>query len=124
FPPKPPTTKLRKKIIRQFCEETNPATLTEAGCAVCGLLTRLELLESTDVLDAPCLELLSQTIPGLTRQTRLSSDEPIHELHGPILDDRCSGVCKNCINLLRRGKTPALALANGTWLGKVPTELQ
>ncbi|KAH7903750.1 hypothetical protein BJ138DRAFT_980094, partial [Hygrophoropsis aurantiaca] len=51
FPPKPPTPNHHQKIIRQFCNETSPTRLAEAGCAVCGSLNRLELMKPLDVLD-------------------------------------------------------------------------
>ena len=39
FPPNIPDATLRKKIINDFCEATNPSKFQEAGCAVCGALT-------------------------------------------------------------------------------------
>ncbi|KAH7905865.1 hypothetical protein BJ138DRAFT_1017121, partial [Hygrophoropsis aurantiaca] len=124
FPPTPPNSVLRKKIARGFCEETSPTRLSEAGCAVCGSLTRTEVMESLDALDESCLALLTPSVAGITRRPRTHSTEPVLDLEGPVLNRQCSGVCRGCIDVLRRGKTPTLSLANGTWIGNVPAELQ
>ncbi|KAH7904852.1 hypothetical protein BJ138DRAFT_1138441 [Hygrophoropsis aurantiaca] len=123
FPPKPPTAAHRKKIIRQFCEESSALRLEETGCAVCGSLARLETTKSIDILDDSMLQLLKPAMNGLTRQTRSSSDEPICDMPGPVIDSKCSRACISCVDILQRGKTPTLALANGIWLGDVPPEL-
>ncbi|KAH7905611.1 hypothetical protein BJ138DRAFT_1138224 [Hygrophoropsis aurantiaca] len=124
FPPSAPSDRLRKKIIRQFCEDSSPTRLEEAGCAVCGSLTRLEQSELIGALDEACLKLLVPKISGITRQTRLLPGDPIRDIEGPVLDGMCSHVCTKCLDVLRRGRTPTLALANGIWLGSVPEELQ
>ncbi|KAH7909104.1 hypothetical protein BJ138DRAFT_986275, partial [Hygrophoropsis aurantiaca] len=107
-----------------FCDETSPTRLAEAGCAVCGSLNRLELMKPLDVLDQSCLDLLTPAISGVTRQLRTSSGEPIQAIPGPVLDNQCSNVCNNCVDVLSRGKTPTLSLANGLWIGEVPPELR
>jgi hypothetical protein len=40
FPPSPPSSELRKKIIRDFCADTAPPKFEETGCAVCSLICR------------------------------------------------------------------------------------
>ncbi|KAK7018946.1 hypothetical protein R3P38DRAFT_2538243, partial [Favolaschia claudopus] len=40
FPPVPPSRNLRHDIITGFCSDFDPAAFEEAGCAVCGTLTR------------------------------------------------------------------------------------
>jgi hypothetical protein len=44
FPPLPPSSELKYKIIRDFCTETSPEMFTESECAVCGKLTALNHL--------------------------------------------------------------------------------
>jgi len=46
FPPKPPSKKLIHKIISEFCDDTHPSKLLEAGCAACGQLKKI-----SDVLE-------------------------------------------------------------------------
>ena len=38
-PPDPPDASLCRKIIKDFCDATNPSRFEEGGCAVCGALT-------------------------------------------------------------------------------------
>ncbi|KZV61106.1 hypothetical protein PENSPDRAFT_593229, partial [Peniophora sp. CONT] len=40
FPPRPPSDELKRRIIRDFCEDLSPENMIEAGCAVCGCLSR------------------------------------------------------------------------------------
>ncbi|KAH7903575.1 hypothetical protein BJ138DRAFT_1020400, partial [Hygrophoropsis aurantiaca] len=123
FPPQPPTQRKCEKVIKNFCADSDPERLREEGCAVCGILTRSELLESLDALDDDCLSLLTPSISGVTRKKRTSSLAKVCDIPGPVLDARCSGVCTKCIETLRKGKTPTLSLANGLWIGEVPPEL-
>ena len=60
---------------------------------------------------------------GVTRIERKDASSPVREYTGPVLDYLCSHVCDNCRHIIRKGKVPRLALANGLWLGKVPDEL-
>ncbi|KAH7902809.1 hypothetical protein BJ138DRAFT_969715, partial [Hygrophoropsis aurantiaca] len=124
FPPDPPTSRLCDKIIRRFCEETSPENLLEAGCAVCGALTRAALMESVDVLDDESLNLLVPSGIGMTRKVRSLALDPIEDIPGPVLDDKCSGICPKCLSTLQKGKTPTLSLANGLWIGEVPDQLK
>ncbi|KAH7906035.1 hypothetical protein BJ138DRAFT_969695, partial [Hygrophoropsis aurantiaca] len=124
FPPLPPSTRLCDKIVRQFCEEISPDNLIEAGCAVCGTLSRIVLMESVEALDEDSLNLLVPEGVGLTRKVRSSVLDPIENIPGPVIDDRCSHVCSKCLSALRMGKTPTLSLANGLWIGEVPDQLK
>ena len=65
--------------------------------------------------------LLVLSSSGVTRIERKDVRSPVHEYTGPVLD---SHVCDNCRLIIRKGKVPQLALANGLWLGKVPEELK
>src|SRR6202453_2196297 len=123
FPPAPPDTLLRKKIIDEFCKATAPAKFEEAGCAVCGALTlQTELSDlSSDNID---LSVLNTTGYDFTRKERKHSTEPISELDGPAVDTSCHYICVSCKQTLRRKKMPKFALARGLWLGEVPDELK
>ncbi|KAJ3820792.1 hypothetical protein F5880DRAFT_1487394, partial [Lentinula raphanica] len=63
-------------------------------------------------------------VPGVTRVIRTSSDEPIRECRGPVIDKNCDQVCVTCRSSIRVGKIPRFALCNGLWLGEVPPELK
>ena len=123
FPPAPPDTLLRKKIIDEFCKATAPAKFEEAGCAVCGVLTlQTELSDlSSDNID---LSVLNTTGYDFTRKERKHSTEPISELDGPAVDTSCHYICVSCKQTLRHKKMPKFALARGLWLGEVPDELK
>ncbi|KAA1480013.1 hypothetical protein DENSPDRAFT_789824, partial [Dentipellis sp. KUC8613] len=45
FPPKPLTSDLTKKIIRDYCEELKPENILESGCAVCAQLNKNREME-------------------------------------------------------------------------------
>jgi hypothetical protein len=120
FPPRPPKDKLLHKIINGFCKDTRPSRFVEAGCAVCGHLRRL-----TDLLllsAAQCdFEVLRNV--GVACLERKSETDPLVDIDGPILDPDCDHVCSSCHTHLKKGLAPPMSLANGLWLGKVPTEL-
>ena len=50
--------------------------------------------------------------------------EPITELPGPVIDKKCKHICKQCAFPLSTRTIPLLSIANGNWLGDVPTELR
>ncbi|KAF6754971.1 hypothetical protein DFP72DRAFT_812213 [Ephemerocybe angulata] len=103
YPP-PPLSDLDKiNIIREFCEDLRPSCFEESGCAVCGQLTRITDLKPMHTLGCSFDALLE---PGVARRERMSSEEPVTYDNGPVLDRR-----------------PVNALANGLWIGDVPTEL-
>ena len=62
--------------------------------------------------------------PGTTQAERTSSDESFNDIEGPVIDEDLDGICKSCLKSVTQGKLPLMALANGKWLGKVPTQLQ
>ncbi|KAH7905990.1 hypothetical protein BJ138DRAFT_1016916, partial [Hygrophoropsis aurantiaca] len=61
---------------------------------------------------------------GITRLLRSSASDEICDSPGPVLDPNCDMVCLKCCETLEKGKTPTLALANGLWIGEVPSELK
>jgi len=70
------------------------------------------------------LDILVREGMGLTRLERLSKDEPVREVKGPILDETCAKICMSCKSSLKEGLIPKYALANGLWLGSIPSQLQ
>ena len=120
FPPLPPSAKLCQNIISDFCADTSPNVFEEAGCAVCGKLTpTCEMEELSEVENINLLK-----IDGVTRKARCKHSDPVSELRGPILAPDCNRVCPICVESLQNNKVPALALANGLWVGKIPNELR
>ncbi|KAF8222777.1 hypothetical protein L208DRAFT_1147502, partial [Tricholoma matsutake] len=120
FPPTPLTKQLSHAIITDWCNSSKPASLEEAGCAVCGELvpvTQLSHLKGTKgmlgILEAP----------GVTQVKCSSLSQKVTEFKGPVLDYECNQVCDSCCQSIQKGKVPQLALANNLWLGKVPKVL-
>lgn len=62
--------------------------------------------------------------PSVTRKERRTQSDPIKNIKGPVLDDACNEVCTDCLEGLADGITPKKALANGNWIGLVPSELK
>ena len=120
FPPTPLDNELSQKIIYDFCEDSSPSAIEEAGCAVCGQLvpvSQLTRLKGVKNL----LHVLQAT--GVTRFERSDMTQPIREYKGPVLDHACNQICNDCRQQVRNGKVPRFALANGLWLGAVPDVL-
>ena len=55
---------------------------------------------------------------------RLSSNDPIEDIPGPVLDPNCDSICKTCYAAVKKNKLPKFALARGLWIGNVPLQLQ
>ena len=123
FPPPPPSNRLQETVAINWCEDTSPSRFMEGGCAVCGQL--IPLTQLFDLYGSGCdLELLVREGMGITRLERFSSSDPVLEVKGPILDQKCTKICSSCKSSLDEGLTPKYALANGLWLGEVPSELK
>lgn len=71
----------------------------------------------------------------VSRRERFAYDDPVQALSGPLLlpsairdvDDSCiMDICRSCHSILARkhNSLPRSALANGLWLGDVPSVLQ
>ena len=125
FPPSPPSSKLRDKIIRCFCNDTSPDTLAEQGCAVCGQLIAALLVKAL-VKDLAAQQLLCLNSDGLdfTRHEWFHVTDCINQLSGPVIASDCQAVCTSCWQSLRRGCRPKMALANKLWSGNVPYQLK
>ncbi|KAJ7351638.1 hypothetical protein DFH08DRAFT_694806, partial [Mycena albidolilacea] len=121
FPPVPPSPGLRHQVISGMCDELDPATLEEMGCAVCGSLTpRIELTKMTDT--TVNWDILK--VSGVTRKEQFTNHDPIEELDGPVLADRCDSVCTDCESTLLKGAVLLRSLANKIWIGCVPWQLK
>ena len=119
FPPLPLSKSLAHSVITKACKKMSEKNIEESGCAVCGQLTSLTNLSSLKSVKN-FLHVL--TAPGVTRQQRLSQEDPIKE-YPVIIDHSCKNVCKSCCSSLQQGKVPKYALAKGLWIGAVPEEL-
>jgi hypothetical protein len=119
FPPPPLSKSLAHSVITNACKKMSEKNIEESGCAVCGQLTSLTNLSSLKSVKK-LLHVL--TAPGVTRQERLSQQDPLKE-YPVIIDHSCKYVCNTCRSSLRQGKVPKYALAKGLWIGAVPEEL-
>ncbi|KZV60297.1 hypothetical protein PENSPDRAFT_594244 [Peniophora sp. CONT] len=101
FPPRPPRDELKRRIIRDFCNDLSAVNMIEAGCAVCGCLSRKADMEdlTEDLFDH---NLLEDPTSRMTRRERRSAKDKIQELQGPIMDKSCTKVCVPCLTDLRR----------------------
>jgi len=119
FPPSPPSFNLQHTIISNACKDMSPNKFMESGCAVCGRLTQItDLKKLQDDLD---LNVLINN--EVTQQERLCEKDPIKAIKGPVFIKELDKICKTCHKSITNGKVPALSLANGNWLGKVPDVL-
>ena len=120
FPPSPPLAKLCQTIVSDFAADTSPEVFEEAGCAICGKLT--PICEMEELFEVENINLLK--VDGVTRKARSKNSDPVRELKGPVLASHCNKVCPVCVDSLDKKKMPTLALANGLWIGDIPSELQ
>jgi hypothetical protein len=123
FPPLPPSSKLKETIISNWCSDSSAENFMEGGCAVCGQLVSLKYL--SELSETKCdLGVLNRDNVSVTRLERFSPSDSIQEIKGPVLDSKCTKICKSCEDSLIKGLTPKYALADGLWLGNVPSQLQ
>ena len=102
--------------------------IEEAGCQVCGLLTRRsDLTDVNDIhvkLNYDILDVSHYLGDEMvTRKERKCDEDPVEPLPGPVLDRSCEAICGLCISSLKRNKMPKNALARGLWVGEVPEQL-
>ncbi|KAI0733013.1 hypothetical protein BC629DRAFT_1302069, partial [Irpex lacteus] len=131
FPPSPLPLRDVARMVRDWREAISAASLAEAVCHVCGCLTPCRDLHQL-ASDSPLLHVLN--VPGVTRRARATPVEPSCSIGGPVLYHSLPGnngisgsssisVCSTCMLSLGKNSVPILALANGRWLGEVPTVL-
>ncbi|EJD34237.1 hypothetical protein AURDEDRAFT_40954, partial [Auricularia subglabra TFB-10046 SS5] len=121
YPPLPLTDTQVRDIIDSYCSRFHREHIEEAGCMVCGGLTKCIDL-------TPCAEMPSRmnrllTRPGIAWRERLTDTDPHQSITGPIFAPDCSGVCLECKASIDNNIVPKFALANGLWLGEVPAVL-
>ncbi|TFK58815.1 hypothetical protein BDN72DRAFT_781548, partial [Pluteus cervinus] len=121
YPPAPLKQELVDRIISDFCEDISPAKLEESGCAVCGELHSTHEMQPLKNFSG-YLEILE--IEGIAKQERLDESDPIQDLMGPVIALDCKNICTTCRTSLYSGKIPKYALANGLWIGEIPSVLQ
>ncbi|KAH6888302.1 hypothetical protein BKA70DRAFT_1023298, partial [Coprinopsis sp. MPI-PUGE-AT-0042] len=121
FPPNAPSDDLLHRVIDGFCQETGPEYFQESGCCVCSGLYPMPQLVSWSLLKIDTSVLCN---PGVTRVERHSIDDPLVHVEGPILDDCWEFACVPCVKALKRKHRPLMSLANGMWIGDVPTQLR
>ena len=63
-------------------------------------------------------------VKGVTRRERKSDLDPISDINGLILDNKCSHICSSCAKSIQQRVIPLNALANNLWIGDVPHQLQ
>ena len=121
FPPKPLTLNLNKRIISGFVHDTQYSKFAESGCAVCGQLNKLtDLIKLNKAKFDPTLLINKEA----SRKERFTEQEPIRGISTPLLALNCDSICVSCFNCLTKDTIPSMSLANGLWLGEVPTELK
>jgi len=121
FPPAPLDQGLQHSIIKAWCKDMSLKHFKEVGCAVCGELT----LESKSILMKDADVKLNPLIcsPELTRKERTSDSDPVEGIDGPVLEPNLHHMCSRCHTSLTANKLPRISLANGMWLGHVPSAL-
>lgn len=122
FPPLPLDKYKINQVVNNFCNELDQSNWIEGGCLVCGLLYPIQDLQPLDQMDIK-LSLLEVMGQNITRQERYSKDDSIKEINGPIVASTCKHICKGCLRSLKESRIPTNALANGLWLGEVPSQL-
>lgn len=126
--PRTPPRDLKEKIVRLFQEKTSSQALAQFTCASCGeehFCTHQHLL------------LMSEVDLSLLVLTYDLGDVPKpvghHQWGGALLDpagivgaetgEPTLSLCKSCKGALKKGKMPALSMANMNYLGPIPEEL-
>jgi len=102
FPPQAPQHSQLERIVNSFCLNMEPGSILEEGCAVCGSLCMRRDMKilATAEFDR---DLLCAKMSGMTRQMCHSVNDAITDVEGPVIDKRCSNVCKTCLSSLTRG---------------------
>ena len=132
FPPTPLSARARMEIIRGWCDDISADTLLEEPCGVCAELVQKPNL-STRVLDDPVFNSLIRKDHTVAVTERFSPGDHTIALSTPLIHPagitfvggiQLVSVCMTCNGYLKRGRRPPRSLANGLWLGDVPSPLQ
>ncbi|RDX45514.1 hypothetical protein OH76DRAFT_1357752 [Lentinus brumalis] len=122
FLPHPLTEDSLYQTISGYTNDVQVQNFLESGCAVCGLLTTKSCLHKLHTV-AFDRNLLVPDTP-ITRVERRCASDHILSQPGSVLLPHCNDICVECMDNLQTGKLPADSLANGLWIGEVPSELQ
>ncbi|KZT08007.1 uncharacterized protein LAESUDRAFT_650128, partial [Laetiporus sulphureus 93-53] len=133
FPPCPLSVNDKLTILRDWHDTVDVPAICEKPCAVCARLT-LDKDISTVPLDTVDVSALHRAGEFVTRIERRSIDDAIEPVVGPVLYAPAVhvvggvtfvDVCESCRTALdmRRG-LPKEALANGLWVGDIPSVLR
>ena len=87
-------------------------------CAICEKLTLIKELQKISELDLN-MEILKQK--GVSQRERKSSNDSLADLDGPIIEDNLDNLCNLCYQSVSKENLSQMALANGKWMGKIPT---
>ncbi|KZT18052.1 hypothetical protein NEOLEDRAFT_1025751, partial [Neolentinus lepideus HHB14362 ss-1] len=123
FPPGPPSQQHLQHIIHEFSMSQCPELIEEAGCAICGILYPKSVMNNLSDYES-FMHLISINSIMVTRKEHCRSSDKITCILGPVLAHGCQHVCPECSVSLHKGEAPLHALANGLWLGKVPSALK
>ncbi len=126
------SSELKQKILNMFCEETSSAGLASFTCATCAgeyPKNQRHMLPFEKI--NPTLLSAQADIPAnvpLPSHSLLGKDDGLL-FHPAGIEEDCTGrpifqLCKGCCRALKADKVPPLALANLTYLGPIPSELQ
>ncbi|KAF8219452.1 hypothetical protein L208DRAFT_1145437, partial [Tricholoma matsutake] len=127
---------LKNRISQLFCSETSSETLQEVMCACCAescLKSNCKWIP-TSSLNLDCLRQPDYPLNEVGQHCD-NHDSQVEEQNSDEVSDRLSWIAPDVIppplpytagvlkDILRQ-KTPALALANHTFLGQMPPELK
>jgi len=107
FPPPLQADSEKFCVIRSFINDTLPSEYHESGCAVCG---RHQLIKDLEPLEG-CLydlSILEQTGMGVTRLPRSSVSDAVTEIPGPVIDEKCKYICKQCASPMSKKNSSTL----------------
>ncbi|KAI0349502.1 hypothetical protein OH77DRAFT_1489401, partial [Trametes cingulata] len=133
FPPSPLSPQSQAGFMRKWVDRFRDDSVHELACGVCACL-----VSKSELSCRPCsalnLSVLDRPGCGVTRKERVRESDPEGaEVPGPIIyaasvvhkhDGPYMYVCAPCLKSLKDGKMPCLSLANGRWIGDVPSVLQ
>lgn len=130
------SNRLKNFLLKEFKESTSSAALRTFTCGSCSEEVSVSACEflpleniPMDVLRSPkysevYLHSISVPVPFEVGPLADLLVDPAGVVYNDVGDVMGINCCRSCNSSLRKGKLPALALANHTYLGPVPPELQ
>ena len=117
--------KCRQSRIVKFIDATGSNALAISVCTVCaGSFFASEVCEVlVSQLQEKKLLRLFQTHPAYVLTSSMLLHRSLNALHTVPDGVLSSNICDSHTHALQRNKTPPLSLANGIWIGDVPSEL-